>query len=498
MRRLVLLPALLAFLVGAVPALAWTWPVAGPVLRPFALEGNPYAAGQHRGIDIAADEGAAVLAPSGGTVTFAGTVPTGGRSVTIKTSDGFALTLLHLGAIVVAEGDAVAEGAQVGVAGWSGDAEHQAPSVHLGVRIAADASAYVDPLLLLPSRGGIQPVVEEDDTPSADAPPAQDGEEAAATPTETGSQPLQPSEDGTPPEAAVDVGVEAAVPIGAGVAPLEPLTIVAGESTAAPGTTSAQAAPLELMPIVSGEIAAPPSTMPTQAASLEASGQTPGASAPASVEAAPAAATASGVTEPVAAASPAPSAADSASTTDQVGDRAIDDRRRRARRSRPLRSAAATDPATATAVPPSSVRTFDPSPPVAADPRGPAAGETARTVRHTVVAGAAARDEASGGGEWLSRAPLVALAALCALVAIGRRRGRGEPDGAGAGHSPSQPPAGTAQPAGVSESHPVARPVLRPDPRLAASRPGRRLERGGPGTPARPPTESVRGRRASV
>jgi hypothetical protein len=498
MRRLVLLPALLAFLVGAVPALAWTWPVAGPVLQPFALEGNPYAAGQHRGIDVAADDGAPVLAPAGGTVTFAGTVPTGGRTVTIKTSDGFAVTLLHLGAIVVAEGDAVAEGAQVGVAGWSGDAEHQAPSVHLGVRIAADASAYVDPLLLLPSRGAIEQVAAEADTSSGDVPAAENGEAAAAPPTEAGSQPLQPSEDSAPPEVDVEVGVEAAVPIGAGVAPLELPPTVAGESAAAPGTTPGQAAPLEPMPIVSGESAAPPSTTPTQAAPLEASGEASGASTPAPMEAAPAAGTAPGASGPVASASPAPSAADSVGTTDQVDDRAIADRRRRARRSRPLRSTAATHPATATAAPPRSVRTVDPSPPVATEPRGPAAGETARTVRGSLAAAAAARTEASGGSEWLSRAPLVALAALCALIAIGRRRGRGGPVAAGAGHSPGHPPAGTAQAVGVTDGLVAARPAIHPDPRPAASRAGRRLDRGGPGTPVRPRTASVRGRRASV
>ena len=44
MKRLVmLLPVLLAFQVGVQPALAWTWPADGPVLRPFNLGGDPYA-----------------------------------------------------------------------------------------------------------------------------------------------------------------------------------------------------------------------------------------------------------------------------------------------------------------------------------------------------------------------------------------------------------------------------------------------------------------------
>ena len=74
-------------------------------------------------------------APAAGTVTFAGSLPTYGRGVTILTADGYAVTLVHLGSIGVAKGDAVAEGASIGTMGWSGDAEHAVPSVHLGIRV---------------------------------------------------------------------------------------------------------------------------------------------------------------------------------------------------------------------------------------------------------------------------------------------------------------------------------------------------------------------------
>ena len=56
-RLLVLLPVLIAFQAGVQPALAWTWPAAGPVLRPFTLGDDPYAGGQHRGVDIAGANG---------------------------------------------------------------------------------------------------------------------------------------------------------------------------------------------------------------------------------------------------------------------------------------------------------------------------------------------------------------------------------------------------------------------------------------------------------
>ena len=76
-RRFVL--AVLCALALPASAQAWTWPVDGPVLRPFSFDhAHPYAAGQHRGVDLGASSGADVLAPAGGVVTFAGAVPTGG------------------------------------------------------------------------------------------------------------------------------------------------------------------------------------------------------------------------------------------------------------------------------------------------------------------------------------------------------------------------------------------------------------------------------------
>ena len=66
-RVVILLPVLLALQVGVQPALAWTWPVDGPVLRPFTIANDPYGAGQHRGHDAGAQAGAPVRAPAAGT-----------------------------------------------------------------------------------------------------------------------------------------------------------------------------------------------------------------------------------------------------------------------------------------------------------------------------------------------------------------------------------------------------------------------------------------------
>ena len=103
MRRVALLAAVVGLTV--VPsARAWTWPADGPVLRPFAFEpSNPYAAGQHRGVDIGGTLRSAVSAAAGGVVSFAGSVPHGGKTVSIQTADGYTVTLTGTPAVGDAE-----------------------------------------------------------------------------------------------------------------------------------------------------------------------------------------------------------------------------------------------------------------------------------------------------------------------------------------------------------------------------------------------------------
>jgi hypothetical protein len=159
-----LLPALVALQVGVQPALAWAWPVDGPVVRPFVLGDDPYAGGQHRGIDIGSSPGGPVRAPASGSVSFAGTVPTGGKTVTIRTPDGYAVTLQHLGGYSVARGADVAEGETIAAASAAG-AEGSATIVYLGIRVADEPNGYVDPLTLLPA-----PPAPAEDPPPAEPP----------------------------------------------------------------------------------------------------------------------------------------------------------------------------------------------------------------------------------------------------------------------------------------------------------------------------------------
>jgi peptidase M23-like protein len=201
-RTLRLVLPVLVFLAWTPVAHAWSWPVRGPVLQPFLYdEAHPYAAGQHRGIDIgAASAGESVVAPAAGTVSFAGTVPASGTSVTIETSDGHSVTLTHLGSIRVSKGAAVAEGDAVGAVGPSGTPEVDGPYVHLGIRLTADQNGYLDPLSLLPATMTQSPPAENDPTASqpstgagataaAPAPPAAPAAQPAPAPAASASSP---------------------------------------------------------------------------------------------------------------------------------------------------------------------------------------------------------------------------------------------------------------------------------------------------------------------
>lgn len=175
--------ALLALLVLAPSASAWAWPVDGPVLRPFVDGGDPYAGGQHRGIDIGAPTGADVRSAVNGVVSFAGQLPHQGLCLTVRTADGYSVTLVHLGSIGVTTGTQVSEDDVVGTIGPTGDVEGTEPYVYLGIRLTADPNGYLDPLTLLPPR-------ELPEQPPVSQPPA------------PAPQPAPPPAQATPPRAA--------------------------------------------------------------------------------------------------------------------------------------------------------------------------------------------------------------------------------------------------------------------------------------------------------
>src|SRR3954454_14356167 len=118
------------FLLCAAPARAgWRAPVDGAVTRAFDRGPNPFAGGQHRGVDLAAAPGATVRAPCRGRVVVAGRVGSSGRVVTVLCGR-WRVTVMPLATVAVRRGGVVGAGARVGTLNRS--AAHSV--VHLGVR----------------------------------------------------------------------------------------------------------------------------------------------------------------------------------------------------------------------------------------------------------------------------------------------------------------------------------------------------------------------------
>src|SRR5215210_5222195 len=120
MRRLLLL-TMTVFLVLVSPAdAAWIWPVNGRVITPYRNGTDPYASGQHRGIDVAAPVGTPVRAAAGGEVRFAGTAGSSGLTISIRTGDGYDTSYLHLSSLSARAGTRVSAGDRIGAVGTTG------------------------------------------------------------------------------------------------------------------------------------------------------------------------------------------------------------------------------------------------------------------------------------------------------------------------------------------------------------------------------------------
>src|SRR5215211_595910 len=238
-------------LAAPLSASAWSWPAGGAVVRPFVFGPDPYAAGQHRGIDVAALPGDLVVAPASGVVSFAGTLPTHGVAATIRTADGWSVTLLHLGSVSVSAGDSVAEGAVVAAIGASGVPEVAGPYVHLGIRSTSDEQGYVDPLGLLPPRVQPEPAAPPPALGPVEAPAAVDAPVGGAAAAEVEEAPAVGATDAPPPPEA-----EAPEPGDEDVRAADPEPPVAEDVPAEPA--AADAAPREAVPAEPAAAADPP------------------------------------------------------------------------------------------------------------------------------------------------------------------------------------------------------------------------------------------------
>lgn len=120
----------------------WTWPAMGTVIGTYSLTNN-----LNKGIDIAASEGAPVMAASAGTVVYAGNNLHGyGNLLIIKHNDSFVSAYGHNRTLLVKEGQKVKTGQKIAEMGSTG-----ADRVKLHFEIRLNGKP-VDPLRYLPKK----------------------------------------------------------------------------------------------------------------------------------------------------------------------------------------------------------------------------------------------------------------------------------------------------------------------------------------------------------
>jgi Peptidase family M23 len=119
----------------------WQPPVPGLVTRAFDYQGDPFAAGRHRGADFAARPGQPVRSACAGRVVFAGTAGSNGPTVSVRCGE-WRVAYLPLRTLAVRRGARVGRGVLLGSAAGSG----RHAGLHIGVRREGSRWGYVDPL----------------------------------------------------------------------------------------------------------------------------------------------------------------------------------------------------------------------------------------------------------------------------------------------------------------------------------------------------------------
>lgn len=109
-------------------------PADGPVVSGFGMRFHPILRRNqmHRGIDIAAAQGAPIVAAASGTVVYAGWERSYGKVVIIDHGGGFSTTYAHCSELLVSGGRAVRKGQRIARVGATGVAT--GPHLHFEVR----------------------------------------------------------------------------------------------------------------------------------------------------------------------------------------------------------------------------------------------------------------------------------------------------------------------------------------------------------------------------
>lgn len=184
MRRLTLV--VISLLLVASPADAWSPPVRGRVVRPFAAPRTRFGRG-HRGVDFAVARRTPVHPIGPGTVVFAGAVG-GTLHVVVRHANGMRTSYDFLASVGVRAGARVTAATVLGRSGGRGDG-HPRDVVHLGLRIG---DRYVDPMRLFGPR--TPPVVHL--APLVGSADAIHGPDDSAESSRPSSEPITPLSEG--------------------------------------------------------------------------------------------------------------------------------------------------------------------------------------------------------------------------------------------------------------------------------------------------------------
>ncbi len=124
------------------------WPVwEARMTRGYLPRGKGRRKRPHKGIDLAAPRGSAVMSAHDGTIIYTGSGFKGyGKMIMIESNDGWATLYGHLDKIVVYEGKKIRQGEVIGALGNTG--RSSGPHLHFEIR---QLNGPVDPLPLLPA-----------------------------------------------------------------------------------------------------------------------------------------------------------------------------------------------------------------------------------------------------------------------------------------------------------------------------------------------------------
>jgi murein DD-endopeptidase MepM/ murein hydrolase activator NlpD len=123
----------------ALAALPTRWPVRGAVNSEFGTRTSPWSREQefHGGLDIAADRGTLVRAPSTGTVAHAGTYGEYGLAVILDHGNDLRTLYGHLSKVGVRPGQVVERGVELGLSGNTG--RSSGPHLHYEILVKGQA-----------------------------------------------------------------------------------------------------------------------------------------------------------------------------------------------------------------------------------------------------------------------------------------------------------------------------------------------------------------------